>query len=143
MPIHSRPRVLIGEDHPATARLLQTLLATDFEVVAWVSDGAALVAAATRLAPDAIVTDIAMPGLDGITAATEVRSRDAGARIVFVTVHAEPDMVEAGLSTGALGYVLKDTAGDDLVAAVHAALQGKRYVSRELADVAADLDRLP
>ena len=61
-----------------------------------------------------------------------IRRHDPNARIVFVTVHAESMLIEAGLEAGALGYVLKDAAGDDLVAAIRAALGGRQYVSREL-----------
>jgi DNA-binding NarL/FixJ family response regulator len=73
-----------------------------------------------------------MPGLDGIVAATMIRRANPRARIVFVTMHADPILVERGLATGALGYVLKLAAGDELVPAVHAALDGRRYVSRTL-----------
>jgi DNA-binding NarL/FixJ family response regulator len=89
-----------------------------------------------RLAPDVTVADIAMPRLDGIEAATVIRRNNPNARIVLGTVHSEPMLVEAGLAPGALGYVLKDSAGDDLVAAVHAALDERRYVSRALGDLA-------
>ena len=82
--------------------------------------------------PDVIVTDIAMPGVDGIEAVTLIRRHNPDARIVFVTVHVESMFVEAGLEAGALGYVLKDTAGDELVPAVRAALGGDQYVSREI-----------
>ncbi len=92
----------------------------------------ALVDAAARLSPDVIVTDIAMPGVDGIEATALICRRNPTARIVLVTVHAELMLVEAGLAAGALGYVLKDTAGDELVPAVRAALRGRQYVSREL-----------
>lgn len=132
----NRPRVLLAEDHAETAARLRKLLGRDFDVVESVEDGAALLNAAVRLSPDVIVTDIAMPGVDGIAAATEIRRDNPNARIVLVTVHAEPMLVEAGLSAGALGYVLKDTAGDDLVAAVRAALDGQRYVSSELSHLA-------
>jgi DNA-binding NarL/FixJ family response regulator len=73
-----------------------------------------------------------MPGVDGIAATTLIRRHDPDARIVLVTVHSEAMLVEAGLAAGALGYVLKDTAGDELVPAVYAALGGRQYVSREL-----------
>lgn len=127
-----RPRVLLAEDHAATAERLRKLLRLDFNVIASVEDGSALVDATERLSPDVIVADIAMPGVDGIAAAILIRRHDPNARIVLVTVHAESMLVEAGLAAGALGYVLKDTAGDDLVPAVHAALAGRRYLSREL-----------
>jgi DNA-binding NarL/FixJ family response regulator len=73
-----------------------------------------------------------MPGVDGITAASMILRKDPTARIVFVTIHAEPMMVENALSTGALGYVLKIEAGDELLPAVHSALAGKRYISQGL-----------
>jgi DNA-binding NarL/FixJ family response regulator len=127
-----RPRVLLAEDHAETADRLRKLLGVDFDVIAWVEDGPALVDAAERLSPDVIVADIAMPGVDGIAATTLIRRHDPNARIVLVTVHSESMLVEAGLAAGALGYVLKDTAGDELVPAIHAALAGHQYVSREL-----------
>ena len=134
----SRPRVLLAEDHAETAERLRKLLRVDFDVIEWVEDGRALVDAAARLSPDVTVADSAMPRLDGIAAATVMRRNDPNARIVLVTVHSDLMLVEAGLAAGALGYVLKDTAGDDLVAAVHAALDGRRYVSRALGDVPDD-----
>ena len=128
-----RPSVLLADDHVETAEQMRTLLQPHFDVVALVEDGNALVTAAARLSPDVIVTDISMPGLDGIDASALIRRSDPGARIVFVTVHAAPVLAERCLATGALGYVLKDAAGEDLVAAVLAALAGERYVSRSIA----------
>jgi DNA-binding NarL/FixJ family response regulator len=124
--------VVIAEDHAQTAERLRKLLRPEFEVVASVQDGAALVEAEARLSPDVIVTDVAMPGVDGIEAVTRIRLNNPNARIVLVTVHAERMLVEAGLAAGALGYVLKDRAGDELVPAVRAALVGNQYLSREL-----------
>ena len=124
--------MLLADDHAETADQLHNLLQPDFAVLAVVMDGRALVSAAARLAPDVIVTDISMPGFDGIAACALIRRANPDARVVLVTVHAEPELVEAGFTAGALGYVLKDAAGEDLVAAVHAALAGERYVSRAL-----------
>lgn len=134
----NRPRVLLAEDHVETAERLRRLLETAFDVVERVDDGPALVDAESRLGPDVTVTDIAMPRLDGIAATAQIRRNHPAARIVLVTVHAEPMLVEAGFAAGAIGYVLKDTAGDDLVAAVRAALDGRRYVSRAVEDSAND-----
>jgi DNA-binding NarL/FixJ family response regulator len=125
----TRARVLLAEDHPAVAEDLRALLTSEFDVIATVGDGDGLVAAADTLTPDVIVTDIAMPGLDGMAAAGEILQRNPRARIVFVTVHNDAEMVQKALATGVLGYVLKLTAGDELVPATHAALRGERYVS--------------
>ena len=127
-----RPRVLLAEDHADTAERLGTLLRADFDVIASIEDGDAEVDAAEWFSPDVIVTDIAMAGIDGIAAAVLIRRHDPNARIVFVTVHAESMFVEAGLEAGAPGYVLKESAGDELVAAIQAALCGRQYVSRDL-----------
>jgi DNA-binding NarL/FixJ family response regulator len=124
--------VLLAEDHMETAKQLRALLQPHFDIVALVSDGRALLRAAAALIPDAIVTDISMPFLDGIQASALIRSGDPDVRIVFVTVHSEPILIERCMAVGALGYVLKDGAGDELVTAVHAALAGQRYVSRAL-----------
>jgi DNA-binding NarL/FixJ family response regulator len=122
-------RVLLADDHPAVAEDLRAVLELEFDVIATVSDGYGLLAAANTLTPDVIVTDIAMPGLDGMAAAGEILQRNPCARIVFVTVHNDAEMVQKALATGVLGYVLKLTAGDELIPATQAALLGERYVS--------------
>ena len=127
-----RPRLLLADDHPQTALLLQRLLVPEFDVLALVTDGLELVSEAERLLPDVIVSDITMARLDGISAATQILRKNPAARVVFVTVHGDPVLVERGLSTGALGYVLKAAAGEDLIPAVRAALRGERHVSRTL-----------
>jgi DNA-binding NarL/FixJ family response regulator len=128
----SRPRLLLADDHPETAELLRTLLQAECDVVALVRDGVAMVNAAQRLSPDVIVSDISMPGLDGIAAAAAILRQNPASRIIFITVHGDPVMVERGLAAGALGYVLKVVAGDDLMPAVRAALRGERHVSEAL-----------
>ena len=123
-----RTRVLLADDHADNAALLRDLLEGECEVVACVGDGVALVEAAERLTPDVIVTDIGMPGLDGIEAAREVLRRHPDTRVVFVTVHTDPAIVARGLASGAHGYVLKREAGDELLPAVRAATRGERHV---------------
>jgi DNA-binding NarL/FixJ family response regulator len=123
------PRLVLADDHNGTAELLRDLLEPEFDVVAQVQDGFALVIAAERCSPDVIVSDISMPGLDGISAAAAILRRNPAARIVFVTVHNDPILVERGLETGALGYVVKSTAGEELLPAVRSALRGERHIS--------------
>ena len=123
-----RARILLADDHPVVVKDLCALLQPEFEIVATVGDGNALVAAAEALTPDVIVTDVAMPGLDGIAAASEILRRNPAARIVFVTVHGDAEMIKKGLAIGAMGYVLKLAAGEELVPAIHAALRAERHV---------------
>ena len=123
------PRVLLAEDHPETAELLRGLLQPEFDVVETVTDGLALLVAADRLSPDVIVSDIQMPGLDGIQAALAILRKNPDSRIVLVTVHCDPLLAERGFESGVLGFVLKRAAGDELVPAVHSAQRGERHVS--------------
>jgi DNA-binding NarL/FixJ family response regulator len=119
--------VVLADDQASTVAVLEQLLQTDFEVVATVSDGQALVDATARLVPDANVTDISMPVLDGIDAAQQILGSNPSARVVFVTVHADPLLMQKGLEIGGLGYVPKLFAGEQLVSAVWAALRGERW----------------
>ena len=124
-----RPRLLLADDHATTRKLLAGLLEPDFDVIAQVEDGHALVRTAEQLSPDVIVTDISMPGLDGIAAAAAILRTNPKARIVLVTVNSDVGLVKCGLAAGALGYVLKLAAGDDLIPAVFAALRGESHIS--------------
>ena len=118
---------MLADDQVAVLALLEQLLQNEFDVVATVRDGRALVEAVARVSPDAIVTDISMPLLDGIEAAQKILCRNPSARVVFVTVHADPLSMQRGLAVGGLGYVAKVRAGQELVPAVWAALRGERW----------------
>jgi len=100
-----------------------------FDVVGAVEDGEALVEAAGNLQPDVIITDISMPKLNGIEAADRLRESGSSSKIVFLTVHADPDFVQAALKTGALAYVSKSRITTDLLIAVEEALNGCTFVS--------------
>jgi DNA-binding NarL/FixJ family response regulator len=130
----NRPRVLLAEDHPGVAEQLRRLLEPEFEVVATVCDGAALLAAEDQVRPDVVVTDIMMPVLDGITATVALLARRPGTRVVLVTVHDDSELAERGYAAGALACVLKLTAADELVPAVRTAIRGERHVSLRLRD---------
>jgi DNA-binding NarL/FixJ family response regulator len=128
------PRLVLADDHADTRTQLALLLQEDFDVVASVGDGQALVKAVELLSPDVIVTDISMPRLDGIAAAAAIRRKDPAVRIVFVTIHDDPMIVERAFAAGAVGFVRKLAAGDELLSAVHSALateiQGQSENSR-------------
>ncbi|MGC1905374.1 MAG: response regulator transcription factor [Candidatus Acidiferrum sp.] len=125
-------KVLLADDHPGFPGLVTSLLESTFEVVGRVADGRALVEAAMKLNPDVIVTDISMPVLNGLEAVDLLRKSGSAAKIVFLSVHSEPDFVQAGLSTGAQGYVVKPRMGTELVLAIREALAGKIFVSQGL-----------
>src|SRR5262245_40038448 len=109
---------------------LRQLLASEYDVVALVHDGAALIEAARRYLPDAIVCDIAMPRVGGLAAAVAILATTPDARIVFVPVQDSPAVLRKALDFGARGYVLKGDAGHELIAAVRTAIEGGRYLSR-------------
>ena len=88
-----RTRVLLAEDSPVVARQLRTLLAQDFDVLGLVTDGDAILAALNAFRPDVLVTDISMPGMDGLQAAEHALKAHPALCVVFITVHDEPALV--------------------------------------------------
>jgi DNA-binding NarL/FixJ family response regulator len=124
-----RPRVVLAEDHAPMAQRLRALLEPSCDVLEIVEDGSALIAAVAALQPDAIVSDIAMPGMSGLAAARIILAEHPSARILFVTIRDEPSVVRAALQCGVLGYVLKGDAGDELPNAVLTVAAGQQYVS--------------
>ena len=108
---------------------LRELLIADYDVVESVRDGAALVEAALRVLPDAIVCDIAMPRVSGLAAAASILATRPEARIVFVTVQDSRAVLRKALDLGVRGYVLKSDAGKELVTAVRTAIEGGFYLS--------------
>jgi DNA-binding NarL/FixJ family response regulator len=119
------PRLVLADDHTDTRNQLACLLEQEFDVIACVGDGQELIRAAELLSPDVIVTDISMPRLNGIAAAAVIRRKDPAVRIVFVTIHDDPMIMERAFAAGAVGFVRKVAAGDELLPAVHSALRGR------------------
>jgi DNA-binding NarL/FixJ family response regulator len=124
-----RARVLLADDHRIVAEGLRNLLEDAFDLVGTVGDGHALVEAAAALTPDVIVCDIAMPVLNGLDAVRQLKRSGATAKIVFLTMYADVHLVAEAFRAGASGYVLKHSAGDELVAAIRDAFQGRTYIT--------------
>jgi DNA-binding NarL/FixJ family response regulator len=120
--------VILAEDHPEMAEHLRTLLDPSYHVEV-VADGQALIAAVNRSVPDVIISDIAMPGMSGLTAAGHILNIHPQTRIIFSTVMGEPAIIRRALAEGARGYVMKSDAGDELASAVDAVLGGSQYIS--------------
>ena len=123
--------MVLAEDHGRVAEQLRKLLVSEFDVVATVADGLALVRTEDAARPDVVVADIMMPGLDGISATAALVARRPGTRVVLITAQDDPEMAERGYAAGALGYVAKHRAGAELVAAVRAAVRGERHGSSD------------
>jgi DNA-binding NarL/FixJ family response regulator len=128
----STRRLLLADDHPELLREIQQLVATDFDVVGTATDGLTLVKMAEALKPDVVVTDIRMPGLNGIDAARTILQRKACKAVVLLTMYDNPRLIRSALDAGILGYVLKATAGEELLPAIEEALQGAVFVSQRL-----------
>jgi DNA-binding NarL/FixJ family response regulator len=138
MPDMNKPRVLLADDHRIFTEALKGLLANEFELAGVAEDGHAMVKAARDLRPDVIVADISMPLLNGLDALAELKEHDPQVRVVFLTMHRNAAYARRALELGAAGFVLKHSASAELVMALHAALQGRTFVSP---DLAADLMR--
>jgi DNA-binding NarL/FixJ family response regulator len=121
--------VLLADDHGVVAEGLRRLLEPEFEVVAIVADGPGMLEAARRLRPDVVIADLAMPGLSGLEAARRLAQEGAPSRVVILTMHAEAALAAAARRAGALGFVPKHAAAEELLEAVRAAEQGQVYVS--------------
>jgi len=123
------PRVIIADDHTLIAEAFQKLLEPTCDVIATVTDGRALLAAARDLRPDVIVLDVAMPLLNGLDAARYIRKTDPSVKLVFVTVSEDPDIAAEAFRAGGSAYLLKRSAGAELLTAIHDVLKGRSYVT--------------
>ena len=125
----NRPRVLLADDHTMFSQGLQSLLEDDFDLVGAVADGEALVEAARRLNPDVIIVDISMPVMNGLDAVRQLKKDGATAKIIFLTMHADDRLLAEAFRCGGSGYVLKQSAGEELITGIGKVLAGQKYVT--------------
>jgi len=127
----NRIRVVFADDHEPMHALVRRLIEPEFEVVQSVLDGQSLVEAAFKLRVEVLVVDIGMPVKSGIQAVREILQSSNGRppRVVFFTSHNDPALVDEALQLGAVGYVLKQSALEHLVPALHAVMRGDVYLS--------------
>ncbi len=126
------PRVLAADDHTFVLEQVRKVLNNEFALVGCVGDGAEVLEAVPRLAPDVLVLDISMPVMNGLCCAARLREAGCKLPIVFLTVHGDREYVRAVQEVGGLGYVLKERMASDLVPAVKAALAGCPFLSEPL-----------
>ena len=130
----SRPRLLLADDHRIVVEGLRSILTPEYDLVGIVENGRELIDAVKRLKPDVIVADITMPQLNGLDAVAQLRKDGCQAKVVFLTMHKDATYAARALEVGASGFVLKHSASTELLTAIHAALSGKTYVTKEIAE---------
>lgn len=129
-------RILIADDHAVVADGIRHLLASqqDLQVVGTASDGTEAVQLARELGPDVTILDVVMPQMNGIDAAREIVRRDAGARVIMLSMYSDSERVYQALQVGARGYVLKKDVSEELLDAVRQVGGGGRYLSPSVTD---------
>jgi DNA-binding NarL/FixJ family response regulator len=124
-----RPKVLLADDHRIVVEGLRRLLEDRFDLVGTVTDGRQLIDLARTLRPDVIVTDMSMPVLGGLDALPRLKAEGVDARVIFLTMHADPRLATEAIRAGASGFLLKDAAGEELITAIEDVLRGRTYLT--------------
>ena len=124
-----RRRLLLADDHTLVIEAFKKLLEPEYTVVGAVSDGRALLAAAAELKPDVIVLDVAMPLLNGLDAARQLKKTMPLVKLVFLTMNEDPNVANEAFRAGASGYLLKTSAYSELSKAINEVLCGRSYVT--------------
>ena len=124
-----KPRVLLADDHAALREALSELLADATDLVGQARDGRELVESARRLSPDVVVTDMAMPQMNGLDAMRQLKAEGSTARFIVLTVDRDPHVAKEAIRAGASGYVFKQAAGEELLDAIRRVMAGQTYLS--------------
>ncbi len=126
------PRLMLADDHTILVEAFRKLLEPHYEVVGTVSDGRALLETAPQLNPDVIVADIGMPLMNGLEAGLRLKERIPATKLIFLTMNEDPDLAVEAMRCGASGYLLKSSAVEEMLCAIHLALKGKTYVTPQI-----------
>jgi DNA-binding NarL/FixJ family response regulator len=129
----TRPRVLLADDHALVLEGLAKLVSEECHLVGKVEDGRALIQAAQKLEPDVIVLDVSMPKLNGLDAGRQLKKRLPSTKLIYLTMHADPFYAKEAFEIGASGFLLKRSAGSELLQAIHAVMKGQFYVTPAIA----------
>ncbi len=127
-----KPRILIADDHTLIVEAFRKLLEPQYNVVATVSDGRALLDIAGKVQPDVMVIDIGMPLLNGLAAGQQLKRLMPRVKLVYVTMNEDPDVAAEALDAGASAYLLKSSAAAELLKGIHEALKGGSYVTPKI-----------
>ena len=128
--------VFLADDHPVVRNGLMLILQAEPEikVVGQAADGHEAVKRVGKAVPDVVIMDIAMPGLNGIEATKKIRTACPAVRVLILSMHATAEHIYQALQAGAQGYLLKESAGEEVIKAVRALCKGKRYLSEKISE---------
>jgi DNA-binding NarL/FixJ family response regulator len=125
----TRPRVLLADDHRLLREAFARLIEAECEVVGGVGDGRAVLAEAPKLRPDIVVMDVAMPLLNGLDAARQLRTSMPDVKVIFLTMNEDPDIAAEAFRAGAAAFLLKNSGASELLTAIREAYRGRSYVT--------------
>lgn len=125
----TRPTILIADDHKMFAQGLAGLLEDEFELVGIVENGQALIDEVEKVQPDLIIVDISMPVLNGLDAVRRLTQKHNTSKVVFLTMHSDTRLLREAFQSGGVGYVLKQSAGEELIFALRQVMAGRKYIS--------------
>ena len=135
-----RTRVLLADDHQMLADALKGVLEPKFEVVGTVRDGRELVEATAKLKPEVVVVDVAMPRLNGLDAARQIKQNMPEVKLIFMTMNEDPELVGEAFRAGGSGFLLKQAAAFELTAAIDKVVKGGSYVTPRAAEGQANIE---
>src|SRR5436305_9650209 len=134
----NRPKIIIADDHTLVAEACKKLLEAEYDVVATVGDGRALIRIATTLKPHVIIIDVGMPLLNGLDAGQQAKEILRSVKLVYLTMNHDADLAAEAFRRGASAYLLKTCAASELAIAVREVLRGKSYLSPMIANDTVD-----
>jgi DNA-binding NarL/FixJ family response regulator len=131
--LNSDVTVVIADDHAVVLEGMHRLLSEEFNIVGTARNGRELLEIARMLIPDVVVTDLSMPELDGIAVTRQMQKEQIPSRVIVLTMHEEPHFALDAFAAGAVGYILKNSAGEELIRAIGEVLSGRTYLSSLIA----------
>ena len=129
----TRPRIVLADDHTLVLDGLRKLLEDEYDIVGIAEDGRTLLTVAQELAPDVVVVDISMPELNGLDAARQLHKLLPTCKIIFLTMHADPNYAKEAFQAGASAFLLKRSAASELILAIQAVVKDQFYVTPAIA----------
>ncbi|MCX6150793.1 MAG: response regulator transcription factor [Ignavibacteriales bacterium] len=136
--------IVIADDHPIFRKGLSEIISSEesFIISAETGDGKTAVKLIEKLKPDVAILDIRMPGLTGFEVVNTLRGKEIGVKIIFLTMHKEEEVFFHAMDIGVSGYVLKESATDDIIECIKGVINGKHYISPQISDLLLNREKL-